>query len=70
MTMVVQLRFPTHRVHLVHDEDTRKIWCFKHDESACDCDVFDDYDSASDWFMTPLPTMVYRAVISGDEPEQ
>jgi hypothetical protein len=69
MTMVVQLRFPTHRVHLVHDEDTGAIWCFKHDASYCDCDIFHDYDAASDWIMTPLPSIVYRVTISGDDQE-
>ena len=67
MAMTVQLRFPTHRVHLVHDEDTGRTWCFKHDESACDCEEFDDSDSASDWFMTPPPLLTYRVVISGDD---
>ncbi len=66
MTTTVQLRFPTHRVHLVHDQDTGKIICFKHDESACDIEIFYDYDSASDWFMTPIPIFTYRASV-GDE---
>ena len=69
MVMTVQLKFPTHRVHLVHDEDTKRVWGFKHDASYCECDVFDDYDSASDWIMSPLPWIIYGVTVSGDDPE-
>ena len=65
-TTTVQLKFPTHRIHIVHDDETHKIQCFKHDSSACDFDEFYDYDSASDYIMTPLPTFTYQVTTSDE----
>ncbi len=69
MTTTVQVRFPTHRVYLHHDEDTHKLFVFKYDNSACDYDVFTDYDQASDWMMIPLPILTYHVTVSGDDQE-
>ncbi len=66
MTTIVQLRFPTHRVHIEHDEETHTIRCFKHDGSACDYASFQDTDEASDWFMTPLPLFSYQVTLSDE----
>ncbi len=69
MTTIVQIRFPTHRVYLNHDEETHQVLVFKYDDSACDYEVFTDYDQASDWMMIPLPILSYRVTVSGDDCE-
>jgi hypothetical protein len=68
---LVQVSFPTHRVHISRDLDTDQIICFKYDGSACDFNSFTDDQEhlAADWMITPIPTITYRVIVLGDESE-
>ena len=68
---LVQIQFPTHSVHVSQDDQTHSIICFKYDHSACDFESFSQHEElmASDWMLTPLPTLVYQVVFTGEESE-
>ena len=61
------LQFPTHTVRITCNEDGR-IQCFKYDQSACDMAVFEesDQESAADYILTALPSMVYYVNVTDD----
>jgi hypothetical protein len=54
----VQIRFPTHNVHVQVSDDI--IRCFKYNGAGCDFELFTDYLSAGDYIVEPLPTHQYR----------
>jgi hypothetical protein len=68
--MINNLAHLTFRDHAVHiSQDTQgDIHCFKYDDSACDFEIFDNQDAASDYILSPLPRITYRVVFTGEEP--
>ena len=66
---IAQITFKTHAVHVSRDDDTGELVLFKYDRSACDFNVFQDELEASDWILEPIPHIVYRVVVSGEESE-
>jgi hypothetical protein len=62
--------FKTHQVYISKDTDTAYIHCFKATNDRCDIEIFADQDSASDYILAPLPTVIYSLVITGDGQEE
>ena len=54
----VQIRFPTHNVHVQVKND--RIRCFKYNGAGCDFEIFDNQMLASDYIVEPLPVHCYR----------
>lgn len=68
---LAHFNFPTHRVHVTRDTFTESIHCFKYTPSRCDFDVFDDQESASEYILEPMPSVVYSVCVKNHlgEPE-
>jgi len=62
--------FKTHQVYISKDTDTAYIHCFKATNDRCDIEIFADQDSASDYILAPLPTVIYSLVIAEDGQEE
>jgi hypothetical protein len=62
----VVLQFPQHRASVTVKEDS--IHVFKFSAQTCDFYVFDTTEQmeASEYIMTPLPTIQYRVTFPGD----
>jgi hypothetical protein len=60
------VQFQTHRVYVSHDLDSDNYLCFKSTESRCDLESFTDIDSAVDYILEPLTSLVYYVKINGD----
>jgi hypothetical protein len=62
------IKFPTHQSHITVDT-MGHIHVFKYSNQTCDFDVFTEEDqfAASDYILSPLPSICYRVVIHGDE---
>lgn len=59
-----EIAFKTHRATVSVNDS--KIYCFKYVNDRCDFEIFDDYESAKEWIISPFPSIVYRTVL--DEP--
>ena len=59
--------FKTHQVYISKDLVTAYIHCFKATDNRCDMQIFADQDSASDYILEPLPSVVYHLVIAGED---
>jgi hypothetical protein len=59
--------FKTHQVYISKDDDSAYIHCFKASDDRCDMQIFADEDSASDYILAPLPSIVYSLVIAGED---
>ena len=60
------IQFNTHHVTVCIDEHEH-IHVFKYHNRSCDFEVFTDQNEASDYIMTPPPSLHYRVVVSGDD---
>ena len=63
---LAHMTFADHAVHISMD-DHGDIHCFKYDDGACDFEIFDNQDLASDYIVTPLSRITYRVIFPGEE---
>lgn len=68
MEYLGHIRFRTHAVSVHRDLDHR-LHCFKYNRRRCDMDIFDDLESAGDWILEPLPSIVYYIDFGEEEAE-
>ena len=61
------VEFKTHQVYISKDTDSDLIHCFKATPTRCDMQIFEDEDSACDYILAPMPTIVYELVIPEDD---
>ena len=60
------IKFRTHSVHVSRDLDSGHYVCFKSTDSHCDFDILTSQDSAVDYILAPMKTLVYYVEIVGD----
>jgi hypothetical protein len=63
------VQFRSHRVVVSKDDESNRIYCFKHTPSRCEFESFDQEDDAADYIITPMPSIGYQVVIDGEESE-
>jgi hypothetical protein len=61
------VQFKTHHVYISKDTVSDYIHCFKATPTRCDMQIFADEDSACDYILEPMPTIVYSLVIAEDD---
>ena len=61
------VQFKTHQVYVSKDSATDYIHCFKATPTRCDMQIFEDEESACDYILAPLPTLVYELIIAEDD---
>lgn len=63
------VQFKSHRVVVSKDDESDRIYCFKHTPSRCEFESFDREDEAADYIIMPMTSLSYQVVIDGDEPD-
>lgn len=58
MRYIAELKFRSHIVQ-INQDDAGKIYCFKYTNCRCELEVFDNQDEASEYIVTPMPSMEY-----------
>jgi hypothetical protein len=60
------VQFATHRVDVSHDDASDQYVCFKSTDTRCDFETFQEIESAVDYILEPMPSLVYNLVLGGD----
>lgn len=66
---LAHFNFPTHRVHVSRDTFTDLIHCFKYTLTRCDFDVFESQESAADYILAPLASVMYVVTVNDEDEE-